>query len=459
MADYDLVVIGAGTGGYVGAIRAGQLGLRVAVIEREELGGVCLNWGCIPSKALLRNAEVLSLFHRAEEFGIQVDGLTADYSHAVDRSRKVVERLTKGVQGLLKRQKVDVVQGNASLLGSHTVSVDGQRLEAKNVILATGARPRSIPGLDLDGELVVSYREAILQRDVPARVVIVGGGAIGVEFAYIYHSYGADVSIVEMQPRILPAEDEEISKHLARSFERRGIHLYTGAKVSGLHKSGANGATVEIETSEGAQSLPADRVLVAVGIQANTEELGLETVGVTLEKGFVRVDGHLQANTDGVFAIGDLTGVMPLAHVAQAQGVYVAERLVGAEPAILDYGAMPRAIYCNPQVASFGLTEQEAQAQGLDYKVGRFPLSANGKALALNESEGLAKVVVDAASGELLGGHLIGHEVTEMLGELSLARVMEGTHVEVGAVVNAHPTISEVVKEAALGVEGRAIHI
>ena len=459
MADYDLAVIGAGPGGYVAAIRAAQLGMRVVVAEREEIGGVCLNWGCIPSKALLRNAEVLSLFHRAQDFGIQVNGITADYAHAVERSRQVVRRLTQGVQGLLKKNKVEVVQGSARLLDPHTVAVGAQRLEAKNIVLATGARPRSIPALEIDGELVVTYREAIVQRNVPPRVVIVGGGAIGAEFAYIYNAYGADVHIVEMMPHILPLEDEEISKHLARAFERQGIHLYTDAKMSGLHRSGTDGATVEVETPQGGQALQADRVLVAVGIQANTEDLGLEEAGVTLEKGYVRVDDTLQANAEGVYAIGDVIGVMALAHVAQAQGVYVAERLAGEEPAPLDYGAMPRAIYCSPQVASFGLTEQEAKTQGLEYKVGRFPLSANGKALALGEAEGLAKVVVDSTSGELLGGHLIGHEVTEMLGELSLARVMEGTSLEVGAVVNAHPTISEVVKEAALDAEDRAIHI
>ena len=459
MGAHDLIVIGAGPGGYVAAIRAAQLGMKVALAEREEIGGVCLNWGCVPSKALLRNAEVLSLIQHADRFGIRVEGITADYSQAVDRSRKVVERVTRGVQGLLKKNKIEVVSGSARLLDHRTVAVGDRRLEAPHIILATGARAKTIPGFEIDGELVVTYREGIVQRNVPPRVVIIGGGAMGVEFASIYNAYGADVTMVELMPQVLPNEDAEISRHLTRALERQGIHIYTGAKVSRLQRNGADSATVEVETAEGPKALPAERIVVAVGIQSNTEELGLEKAGVTVERGSVRVDKTLSANGDGMFAVGDVTGIMPLAHVAQAQGVYVAERLAGEEPAPLDYQAMPRAVYCNPQVASFGLTEQEAKAQGLEYKVGRYPFTANAKALALGETEGMAKVIVEAHTGELLGGHLIGHEVTEMLGELSLARVMEGTNLEVGAVVNAHPTISETIKEAALAADGRAIHL
>ncbi len=459
MAAYDLAVIGAGPGGYVAAIRAAQLGMRVAIVERDVLGGICLNLGCIPSKALLRNAEVLSLINHADKFGIEVKGVNADYSQAVARSRKVVDRLTRGVGSLLKKHQVDVVQGSATLADSHTVAVDGQRLEVGSVIIATGARPRVLPGLEVDGELVVTYREAILQTDIPPDVVIVGGGAIGVEFAYVYNAYGANVTIVEAEERILPNEDEEISGLLARALERQGITIHVGSKVGGLQRAGTNGATVEVDTPDGQKALHADRVLVAVGIQANTEDLGLEQAGVTLERGYVKVDDALRTGADGVYAIGDVMGVMPLAHVAQAQAVYVVERLAGEEAYPLDYSSMPRAVYCVPQVASFGVTEQEAKAQGLRYKVGRFPMAANGKALALNEQDGLAKVIVAADTGELLGGHLIGHEVTEMLGELSLARVMEGSNLEVGAVVNAHPTISEVVKEAALAADDKAIHI
>ena len=460
MASYDLVIIGAGPGGYVAAIRAAQLGMRVAVVEREAVGGVCLNWGCIPSKALLRNAEVLSLVNHAERFGIRITGgVTADYSAAVSRSRKVVDRLTRGVGSLLKKNKVEMVEGSASFADASTILAGDRRLEASRVIVATGARPRTVPGLEVDGDLVVTYREAILQTDIPRDVVIIGGGVIGVEFAYIYRSYGASVTIVEMEQAILPREDEETSKLLARAFEKQEIAIHTGSKVTGLHRSGGDGATVEVETAGGAKTVHADRVLVAVGVQGNTEGLGLEQAGVTVERGFVRVDKQLRANADGIYAIGDVTGIMPLAHVAQAQGVWVVEQMAGEESYPLDYASMPSATYCVPQVASMGMTEQQARDSGVQYKVGRFPLSASGKALALDEPDGMAKVIVAAGTGELLGAHLIGHEVTEMLGELSLTRVMEGTHLEVGAVVNAHPTISEAVKEAALAVEGRAIHI
>ena len=460
MASYDVLVIGAGPGGYVAAIRAAQLGMRVAIVEREAVGGVCLNWGCIPSKALLRNAEVLSLVNHADRFGISITGSVApDYSAAVSRSRKVVDRLTRGVTGLLKRNGVDVLKGSASFASANTIVVDGQQVDAKRVIVATGARPRTLPGFDVDGELVVTYREAILQTDVPSDVVIIGGGVIGVEFAYIYRSYGASVTIVEMEPAILPREDEEVSKLLARAFEKQGIAIHTNSRVTGLLRNSADGAMVEVETPEGAKKVPAGRVLVAVGIQGNTEGLGLEQVGIAVERSFIQVNGQLQTNAEGVYAIGDVTGIMALAHVAQAQGVWLAEQLAGEESYPLDYASMPSATYCIPQVASMGMTEQQARASGIEYKVGRFPLSASGKALAMDETDGMAKVIVAGGTGELLGAHLIGHEVTEMLGELSLARVMEGTHLEVGAVVNAHPTISEVVKEAALAVEGRAIHI
>ena len=460
MALYDLAVIGAGPGGYVAAIRAAQLGMQVALVEREAVGGVCLNWGCIPSKALLRNAEVLSLVNQAERFGIEIKGkVTADYSAAVSRSRKVVERLTRGVGSLLKKNRVEVIEGSASFTGPHAITAGDRQLEARHVIVATGARPRTVPGIEVDGELVVTYREAIVQTDVPHDVVIIGGGAIGVEFACIYRAYGATVTIVEMEPSILPREDEEISKLLTRALESQGMTIYAGSKVTGINREGTGGATVELETPAGAKAVHASRVLVAVGVQGNTEGLGLDQTGVSVERGFIRVDAELQANGDGVYAIGDVTGLMPLAHVAQAQGVAVAERLAGQESYPLDYASMPSAIYCVPQVASMGMTEQGARTSGVEHKVGRFPLSANGKALALGEPDGMAKVIVAADTGELLGAHLIGHEVTEMLGELSLARVMEGTHMEVGAVVNAHPTISEAVKEAALAIEGRAIHI
>ena len=459
MADYDLAVVGAGPGGYVAAIRAAQLGMRVAVIEREAVGGVCLNWGCIPSKALIRNAEVLALVRRADRFGIQVQGIEADYAQGVERARKVVDRLTKGVDGLLKKHNVDLIQGSGTLTDSHTIAVDGHHIQARNILLATGAHPRTLPGFDVDGELVVTYREGIFMTDVPADLVILGGGAIGVEAAYVYNAYGAHVAVVESESTILPREDEEITKHLTRALERQGITIHASSKAIGLERSGTSGGTVTVETPAGTEALHADRVLVSIGTAANTDGLGLENVGIELERGHIRVDDELRANADGVYAVGDVTGIMPLAHVAQAQGVQVAERLAGLETHPLDYDAMPRAIYCNPQVASFGLTEQEAQAQGVAYKVGSFPMLANSKALAQDEREGMAKVLVDPDSGRLLGAHLIGHEVTEVLGELSLARMLGGTNLEVGAMVHAHPSISEIVKEAALAADGQAIHI
>ena len=458
MPAYDVAVIGAGPGGYVAAIRAAQLGLRTAVIEREALGGVCLNWGCIPSKALIRNAEVLRLIGDAAAFGIEVDGVHADYGAGVDRSRRVVDDLTKGVETLLKKNRVDVLYGEASFTGPRSLDVGGEQVEAHNLIIATGARPQALPHVEVDGDVVVTYREAILQRDVPERVLIVGGGPIGVEFAYVYAAYGAKPIVVEAMPTILPGEDKDVVRFLARYLERQGIEFRLDTRFEGVSVNEGT-ATVRLSTSEGEVDVIADRVLVAVGTRPNTDGLALDKAGIATERGYIVVDEHLQTSAEGVWAIGDVTGIKPLAHVAQAQAVYVAEHIAGASPYALNYSAMPSAVYCNPQVASFGLTEQAAEEQGLDYKVGRFPLSANGKALALNEGDGFAKVIVDSSTGELLGAHLLGHEVTELLGELSLAHVLEGANIEVGAVVNAHPTVSEIIKEAALAADGQAIHI
>ena len=459
MTASDLVVIGAGPGGYVAAIRAAQLGMTVTVVEQEALGGVCLNWGCIPSKALLRNAEVLSLIRNAERFGIGVGEVRPDYAKAVERSRRIVNRLTRGVASLFRKHGIEHVQGRARLLDPHAIETDHSRIETARVVIATGSRPRALPGFDVDGNLVVTYRQAIVQSDVPREVIIIGGGAIGVEFAYVYNAYGAQVTLLEHEPAILPREDAEVTDFLTRAITKQGIAIHANCRVTGMERTDST-ATVTAETQGGSITLRGDRILVAVGITPNTEGLGLEETGVRLRQdGYIDVNADLQTSVDGIYAIGDVTGIMPLAHVAQAQGVYLAERLAGQEVAPLDYGAMPRAVYCNPQVASFGLTEREAQERGLDYRVGRFPMSANGKALALDEPDGLAKVITDAHSGELLGSHLIGHEVTEAVAELSLARYLEGTHLEVGAVVNPHPSISEAVKEAALNVENTAVHI
>jgi len=459
-SNYDLVVIGSGPGGYVAAIRAGQLGLKTAIIESADLGGVCLNWGCIPSKALLKNAEVVSYFNRADEFGLKMDNFSADFSVAIDRSRKVVDRNTKGVAFLLNKNKVDHIQGTGKIIGAGKVEVDpnGLVIEARNIIISTGARPRTIPPLPVDGHKIITSRESIVLKDLPSSIVIVGGGAIGVEFAYIYKMYGVDVTIVEALPRLVPNEDEDISTQLERSFKRHRIEIMTGSSVIGADTSGS-GVKVTVEKDGAQQILDCDQVLVAIGIQPNVEDIGLETVGIATDRTGIVVDEKMATNVAGIYAIGDVNGKMPLAHVASAQAAIAVETIAGLETQSLDYVYMPRATYCMPQIASFGLTEAEARAQGKDINVGVFNVQANGKALAMGEGSGLIKLVVDAKYGELLGGHMIGPEVTELLGELSMTRILEGTVLELGWAVHPHPSLSEVLKEAALGAQGRTIHM
>ena len=460
MPDYDLVVVGTGPGGYVAAIRAGQLGLNTAVIERDELGGICLNWGCIPSKALLRNAEILRLFNRAEEFGISFDNLTVDYGKAIDRSRKVVSTLTSGIAGLLKKNNVQHIKGNARFLDSNTLEVtpDGTTLTADNIMIATGATARSIPGVEIDGIQVITSREALALRDIPKSVFIIGGGATGCEFAYLYNAYGSQVTIVEMLPHLLPNEDEEISRQLERAFTRQGIKFMTETRVNELGRN-KTGLTVTTEQGGELKSTDTEKVLVAVGVQPNTDNIGLEEAGVQLERGFVKVDGSMATNIPGIYAVGDVTGIMLLAHVAMAQGVLAVERIAGIDTPELRYEQMPKATYCHPQVTSFGLTEKAATEHGYSVKVGKFPFAASGKAQAIGDTEGMVKIVAAKESGEILGVHMIGPEVTEMLGEMSLVQLLEGTVDEVGWLVHSHPTLSEVLKEAALAADGKAIHI
>ena len=460
MADYDLVVLGAGPGGYVAAIRAAQLGMKVAVVERDAVGGICLNWGCIPSKSLLRNAEVLNLVQHADVFGIAFDNLRFDFGKAIDRSRDVVRRLTEGVGFLLNKNKVDLIEGAASLRDRNTVEVSGfgQALSAENILIATGARERELPSLPVDGRVVITSRQALELREAPDRVAIVGGGATGAEFAYIYRAYGAKVTIIELLPRLIPQEDEEISAILERAFEEQGIASLTGARVQRITLEG-NVAFVYVEGAEGVSTVECDKVLVAVGVQGNIDGIGLDNAGVKTERGFIVTNDEMETSASGMYAIGDVTGKMPLAHVASAQGVMVVERLAGMDPPALDYNQMPRAIYCKPQVASFGLTEEQAKEQGRAVKIGRFPFAASGKALALGETEGMVKLVIDSEIGEVLGAHMIGPEVTELLGELGLTRLLEGTTAELGWLVHPHPTMSETLKEAALAADGEAIHI
>ncbi len=434
--------------------------MRTAIIERDAIGGVCLNWGCIPSKALIRNAEVLNLVRHASDFGISFDNMQYDYGKAIDRSRQVVRRLTNGVAFLLKKNNVEQIMGTGVLKDQNTVRVvdSGDALSTSNVLIATGARQRALPNIPVDGQTVITSREAIVEREIPPRVVIIGGGATGVEFAYVYRSYGAEVTVIELLPRLIPLEDEDISKQLERSFKKQGIKTMAGAKVEGVSVEN-NIAKVSVSNGAGTSVLECDKVLVAVGVQGNIENIGLEPVGVESERGFITIDDHMKTSVPGIYAIGDVTGKLLLAHVASAQGVTAVETMAGLDPPQLDYSLMPKAIYCKPQVASFGLTEEQAREQGYSIKIGKFPFSASGKALALGETDGLIKLVVDTEIGEIIGAHMIGAEVTELLGEVSLTKLLEGTTTELGWLVHPHPTISEMLKEAALGVDGQAIHI
>jgi dihydrolipoamide dehydrogenase len=460
--DYDVIVIGAGPGGYVCAIRAAQLGKKTAIVDKRWLGGVCLNVGCIPSKALLKNAEVAhTLNHRGKEFGFSLDGLKLDYSTAVSRSRQVSERLVKGVGFLMKKNNVDVVMGEAKLTKPGEIQVtadDGKtsQLSAKDIVIATGASSAQIPGIEPDGKRVLTYWEAILQEDLPKSVVIVGGGPVGLEFATIWNAYGVEVTLVEMLPRLAPLEDEEISKELAKEFKKRGIQIETNARVEAVEVLKTK-VKVTVSTDK---TFEADQVLVAIGFTPNSKGLGLEETGVALDDlGMIGIDDRMATNVEGLWAIGDVTGKLMLAHVASAMGIVCAENIAGAETVVLDYEMMPRAMYCNPQVASFGLTEPQAIERGHEVKVGRFPFQANGKALGLGDSAGWVKLIVDAQYGEILGAHMVGPEVTELLPELTLAQSMELTPAEISRNVHAHPSLSEVLMEAAHVAEGHAIHI
>ena len=462
---YDVIVVGAGPGGYVAAIRAAQLGQKTAIIDKQWLGGVCLNVGCIPSKALLKNAELAhTLRERGQEFGFSFDNLKLDYSVAVKRSRQVSDRLVKGVGFLMKKNKIEVHMGTAHLSRPQTVTVTGAdgivtELSAKNIILATGASSLIPLVWKVDGKNVVTYLEAIVQEKLPKSAIIIGAGAIGVEFATVWNSYGAEVTIVEMLPSLLPLEDEEIGKELKKAFDKRGIKSLVGHKVESVEATKA-GVKVTVSAEGKETTLEAEQALVAIGFRPNSKGLGLEDIGVKLdERGFIEVDEKMQTNVPGLWAIGDVTGKMMLAHVGSAMGIVAAENITGVETVTLDYTMMPRATYCQPQVASFGLTEAQARERRYGVKVGRFPFQANGKALGLGDAVGWVKLVVDEKYGEILGAHMIGPEVTELLPELTLARMMEMTPNEIARNVHAHPTLSEVLMEAAHGSEGRPINM
>ncbi len=465
MSTYDVIVIGAGPGGYVCAIRASQLGKKTAIVDKQWLGGVCLNVGCIPSKALLKNAEVAhTLRERGKEFGFSFENLTLDYSVAVKRSRAASDRLVRGVGFLMKKNNIDVYMGAAKFTAKNALDVtdkDGKvtQLSAKDIVIATGATAMTIPNVQVDGKRILTYTEAILQTTLPKSAVIIGAGAIGVEFATVWRSYGTEVTIVEMLPRIVPLEDEEISGELAKSFQKTGIKLMTGTKVQSV-QAGDNGVTVKVSGPDGEKTLEAEQALVAIGFRPNSRDLGLEALGVKVsQRGFIEIDDRMATNVPGIWAIGDVTGKLLLAHVGSAQGVVCAENIAGAETIILDYTMMPRATYCHPQVASFGLTEAQAKEKGHQIKVGRFPFQANGKALGMGDYAGFVKIITDEKYGELLGAHMIGPDVSELLPELTLAQRMELTSAEIGRNVHAHPTLSEALMEAAEGAEGHAIQI
>jgi dihydrolipoamide dehydrogenase len=463
MADqYDVVVLGAGPGGYVAAIRAAQLGLRTAVVERQYMGGVCLNIGCIPTKALLKNAEVAhTLQHRAKEFGFSFDNLKLDYPAAFKRSRQVSDRLVKGISFLMKKNKIDVYDGTGTLTGPNTMAVklnNGQEetLSAKNIIIATGARPRPFPGVEFDEQKVISYIPAILAENPPQSVVIIGGGAIGVEFAYVWVNYGVDVTILEMMPHLLPNEEPEVSDTLEKAYKKLGVKFQTNAKVTGIEKTD-NGVRVQVE---GGPPLEAEQCMVAINFLPNTEGIGLEAAGVQLtERKNIAIDGNMRTNVPGVYAIGDVATDYRLAHVASAMGLVAAETIAGHHTTPLEFRMMPRCTYSQPQVASFGYTEAAAKEAGYEVKVGQFPFVANGKSLGLGEKEGFVKIISDARYGEILGAHLVGPDVTELLPELTLAHNNELTAEEIARNVHAHPTLSEALMEAAHGVEGQPIHI
>lgn len=462
--NFDLLVIGSGPGGYVAAIRASQLGLKTAVVERESLGGICLNWGCIPTKALLKSAQVYEYLQHASDYGIRIDGSAEpDFEKMVERSRTVAEGMSKGVQFLFKKNKIEVISGTGRLKAPGVVTVtdaEGKESEVKadHIILATGARSRELPGLKQDGKKVIGYREAMTLPSRPASMVVVGSGAIGSEFAYFYHTLGTEVTLVEFLPNVVPLEDEEVSKQLERTFKKSKMKVMTSSSVESVDTSGEL-CRVKIKTPKGEEVVEAEIVLSAVGITPNLENIGIEELGVELENGKVKVDPFYRTNVKGLYAIGDIVGGPALAHVASAEGIICVEKMAGHTPQPLDYGNIPACTYTSPEVASVGMTEKAAREAGYGVKVGKFPFTASGKASAAGAKDGFVKLIFDEKYGELLGAHLIGANVTEMIAELVVARKLETTGEEIIKAVHPHPTMSEAVMEAAAAAYGEVIHI
>jgi dihydrolipoamide dehydrogenase len=460
MGPYDVVVIGGGPGGYVAAIRARQLGLKTVLVEKEALGGLCVNWGCIPTKALLRNAEVIRTLGEGKTFGFSFDTSTlkVDYASAQQRSRQVSGRLVKGIQFLMKKNEVEVVTGTAVIKSPTQVAVGDQVLTTSHIIVATGARPRSVPGVAIDGKLVIGSREALEMTQLPASAVVIGAGAIGVEFASIWNSYGVSVTLVEMLPTVLPLEDVDIANELEKALKKQKIAVRTGTRVEKVDTSGGKVA-LTVSKDGSTDTLTADKALMAIGVAPNSDGIGLETVGVQTERGFIKIDDHMGTNVAGIYAIGDVTGKLALAHVASAQGIVAVDSIAGHQTETLNYDKMPRCVYCHPEVASVGLTEARAREKGFQVKTGQFPFRANGKALGLDDYEGFVKIVAEAEYNEVLGVHIIGPHVTELIaGPTGMLR-LEATLEELARTVHPHPTLSETIMEAAHVTLGEAIHI
>jgi len=460
---YDVIVLGSGPGGYVTAIRASQLGLKTAVIEKEALGGICLNWGCIPTKALLKSANVFEYIKHADEYGINVSEPKADFGGIVSRSRGIAEGMSKGVTFLLKKNKVDVIMGTGRVIPGKKVEVvmnegSTQVLEADNIIIATGARSRVLPNLPQDGKKIIGYRDALVLKSMPKKMVVVGSGAIGVEFAYFYNALGTDVTIVEYMDRIVPVEDKEIGKQLERSLKKQGIGIKTSSEVTLVDTSGS-GCVVTLKSKKGEEKIECDIVLSAVGVVANIENIGLEEVGIVTDNGKIIVDDFYGTNIPGYYAIGDCVPGQALAHVASAEGIICVEKIAGKNPEALNYGNIPGCTYCSPEIASVGMTEEAAKEAGYEIKVGKFPFSASGKASASGHKDGFVKLIFDAKYGELLGGHMIGANVTEMVAELVAVRKLETTGHELIKTVHPHPTLSEAVMEAAAAAYDEVIHL
>ena len=461
---YDIIVVGSGPGGYVTAIRASQLGLKTAIVERESLGGICLNWGCIPTKALLKSANVFEYLSHASDYGIIVKDAAADFGAMIGRSREVASGMSNGIQFLMKKNKIDVLNGTGVIKAGKKVVVTDDKGEAKEytasnaVIIATGARSRQLPNLPQDGKKVIGYREALTLKNQPKKMVIVGSGAIGVEFAYFYHTIGTEVTLVEYLPNIVPIEDADVSKQLLKSFKKSGIKVKTNSSVESVDTSG-KGCVVTVKTAKGEEKIECDVVLSAVGIEANIENIGLEDLGIVTDRGRIIVNDYYQTNIPGYYAIGDVIPTSALAHVASAEGIICVEKIAGKNPDTLDYSNIPGCTYCSPEISSVGMTEKAAKEAGYELKIGKFPFSASGKASAAGTKDGFVKLIFDAKYGELLGAHMIGANVTEMIAEIVAIRKLETTGEELIKTIHPHPTMSEAVMEAAAAAYGEVIHL